>query len=59
MLQSVERAVAVLQALATQPSPRSIVDLAASLGVDRTIIRRILRTLEAEEFVEPAPGAAT
>jgi DNA-binding IclR family transcriptional regulator len=56
VLQSVERAVAVLQALASQPDPRSIVDLAASLGVDRTIVRRILRTLEAEEFVEPAPG---
>ncbi|MCW2697348.1 MAG: IclR family transcriptional regulator [Modestobacter sp.] len=56
MLQSVERTFAVLDVIVHQPDPVSIADLAIQLGVDRTIIHRILRTLQAEEFVEIAPG---
>jgi IclR family acetate operon transcriptional repressor len=56
MLQSVERTFAVLDLIAHDPAPMSIAELGTRLGVDRTIVHRILRTLQSEEFVEVAPG---
>ncbi|WP_319457022.1 MULTISPECIES: IclR family transcriptional regulator [unclassified Mycobacterium] len=56
MLQSVERAFAVLQEVSARATPASAAELAAALGLDKTIVHRILRTLQAEEMVEQVQG---
>jgi DNA-binding IclR family transcriptional regulator len=55
-LQSVARSFAVLEEIAHAPTPVSIPVLAARLGFERTIVHRILRSLQAEKFVEPTRG---
>lgn len=51
MLQSVQRAFTVLDHLAHQP-PLTLAAIVEAVGFDRTIVNRILRTLQAEQFVE-------
>lgn len=55
-LQSVERAFVVLDAIAASVAPRTAAELALAVGIDRTIVHRILRTLLAEEMVEETHG---
>jgi IclR family transcriptional regulator, KDG regulon repressor len=56
MLQSLQRGTAVLDAIASSPQRLSAKDLAARLQLDRTVVHRVLRTLEAEQFVDQADG---
>lgn len=56
LLQSVQRALAVLDAIAHQTAPISVSELAIRMGIDRTIVHRILRTLHAEELVQRVQG---
>lgn len=55
-LQSLQRGLAVLNALAGSPRVRSARELAEATALDRTITHRILRTLELEGLVETVPG---
>lgn len=50
-VQSVRRACAVIRALATGPAPCSTEVLAARLDLDRTVVRRLLATLELDGLV--------
>jgi DNA-binding IclR family transcriptional regulator len=50
-LQSVRRGIGVLDALARSPAALSAREVADSVGLDRTITHRILRTLQVEEMV--------
>ena len=52
ILQSVQRAARVLNELAHRRGPVSVAELAASLGVDRTIVHRLMKTLLGEGLVE-------
>jgi DNA-binding IclR family transcriptional regulator len=56
MLQSLQRGTAVLDAIASSPQRLSAKDLADRLRLDRTVVHRVLRTLEAEQFVDQAGG---
>jgi len=50
-VQSVRRAAAVLRALATGPVPCSTQVVAERVNLDRTVVRRLLRTLEGDGLV--------
>ena len=50
-VQSVRRACAVLRALATGPVPCSTQVVAERVNLDRTVVRRLLRTLESDGLV--------
>ena len=52
VLKSVERAVGVLDLLAESRSPLSVHDLARSAALDRTVVHRLLKTLEASHLVQ-------
>ncbi|HET6951886.1 MAG TPA: helix-turn-helix domain-containing protein [Acidimicrobiales bacterium] len=56
VLQSVQRAVAVMREIARHRRPVSIAELTTALGLERTIVHRIVRTLEGEQLVEAARG---
>src|SRR5438874_49734 len=51
-VQSVDRALTVLQALAVKGSPMSLAVLERELGLHKSIVFRLLRTLESRGFVE-------
>jgi len=51
-VQSVERAVRVLTALATDPLPIGVADLATRLGLSTTSVHRMLTTLAADGWIE-------
>jgi DNA-binding IclR family transcriptional regulator len=51
-VQSVERALTVLQALAAKAAPMSLAALERQLGLHKSILFRLLRTLESSGFVE-------
>jgi DNA-binding IclR family transcriptional regulator len=51
-IQSVDRAVAVLKALAGKPHGCSVIDIAAETRLDRTTVHRLVRTLVASGLVE-------
>src|SRR5919206_658897 len=53
---SVERALALLDALAAYPEGLGVNELARRIGVNASTASRLLATLEAERFVERAPG---
>jgi DNA-binding IclR family transcriptional regulator len=55
-VQSIQRAVAVLDTLSSSTKPLSTREIAALTGLDRTITHRILRTLEAEGLVDAGVG---
>ncbi len=50
-VQSVERAVEVLDALAASPRPQSALDISKRIGLHRTIVHRLLRTLASRQLV--------
>jgi len=56
MLQSLQRGTAVLNVLASVAYRLPAKDIATTLKLDRTVVHRILRTLEAEEFVDEEAG---
>jgi DNA-binding IclR family transcriptional regulator len=56
MLQSVQRAAAVMNEIARHRQPVSIAELASTLRLERTIVHRIIRTLEGEDLVEAVTG---
>lgn len=56
VLQSVERAFAVIDEIVRSGAPLSAAELGVALGMDRTIVHRILRTLQAQEMVEQVRG---
>lgn len=51
-LQSVTRAFDLLRVLTLDPTPLTVAELAARIGLDRTVVLRIVRTLRAEQMVE-------
>jgi DNA-binding IclR family transcriptional regulator len=50
--QTLDRGIRILEHLATAGTAQSIMDIAAGLGLHRSITYRLLRTLEAHELVE-------
>jgi IclR family acetate operon transcriptional repressor len=56
MLQSLQRGTAVLDAIASSPERLSAKDLAGRVDLDRTVVHRVLRTLEFEQFVDEVGG---
>ena len=56
--QTLDRGIRVLELLADAGQPVSIADLAAGLGVHRSIVYRILRTLEDHRLVNRREGGA-
>lgn len=56
--QSVQRALTVLEALATSPSGIGVTELAAALGLNKSTVHRILRALLARGYAERVPGGA-
>lgn len=52
VLQSVQRAARVLDEIARRRGPVTIADIAASLKLDRTIVYRLVKTLEGEALLE-------
>lgn len=54
--QTLDRGVRALEVLAASPQPMSIADLGAELGVHRSIVYRIVRTLEDHHLVSRADG---
>ncbi len=59
VLQSVQRAVRVLDEIAHHRGPITTAEIAAALDLDRTITYRLLRTLQGEELVEAVDGGYT
>jgi DNA-binding IclR family transcriptional regulator len=59
VLQSVQRAAAVMDEVARRRGPVAIGELAATLQLDRTIVYRIVRTLEGEGLLESGNGGYT
>lgn len=55
LLQSVQRAFAVLDILSTGV-PRTVAELTSELGLERTTVQRIVRTLQVEDMVEVVNG---
>jgi IclR family acetate operon transcriptional repressor len=51
MLQTLQRAVAVMDLL-SQHAPVTVAQLSDKLGLERTIVHRLVRTLESEQLVE-------
>ena len=49
--QTLDRGLRILELLAGAPSGRSVAELAADLGVGRTVVYRLLATLEAHQLV--------
>lgn len=57
-MQSVERALDVLNTLSTRRYPQSALEVSKRMGVHRTIVHRLLRTMAARHIVqEVAPGS--
>lgn len=54
--QTLSRGIQVLEALATAGSPLGIDDVAATLGVHRSVAYRLIRTLEAHGLVQRTPA---
>jgi DNA-binding IclR family transcriptional regulator len=52
LVQSVERAVQILDKLAAVKSPVSAADLARASDLDRTVVHRLLKTMEARKLVD-------
>src|SRR3954454_15435733 len=50
--QTLDRGIRILEHLAAAGTPQSIMDIAAGLGLHRSIAYRLLRTLETHELVE-------
>jgi DNA-binding IclR family transcriptional regulator len=55
-LQSVARALRVLEAFGQQPRPLSLAELAVASGLDKSAAQRIAHTLQALGYLEKAPG---
>jgi DNA-binding IclR family transcriptional regulator len=56
LLQSVQRAVAVLEVLAKSSSPLTVRQVAEVTGLDRTVTHRLIRTLESEGLARQESG---
>ena len=56
ILQTVQRAVRILDEIARHSGPVTTGEIASAVNLDRTIAYRLLRTLEGEELVESAGG---
>src|SRR5260370_6151948 len=54
-IQSVDRAAALLKAVATSPRPLTVVELAAQCGLNRSTAWRLLATLDSQGLVERDP----
>ncbi|MFL5952880.1 MAG: IclR family transcriptional regulator [Gaiellaceae bacterium] len=54
-IQSVDRAAALLKAVANSPAPLTVVELAAQCGLNRSTAWRLLATLDAHGLVERDP----
>ncbi|MGX1163686.1 IclR family transcriptional regulator [Arthrobacter sp. SLBN-100] len=54
--QATERVVDILELLASQSTPVSLADVAASLGVHRSVVYRVLRTLTDRRLVHSSNG---
>ena len=54
-IQSVDRAAALLKAVAASPDPLSVVELAAQCGLNRSTAWRLLATLDSQGLVERDP----
>jgi IclR family transcriptional regulator, acetate operon repressor len=55
-VRSVQKAVALLDELARSRRARPAAELAAAVGLDRTVVHRLLRTLKGEGLVREATG---
>jgi DNA-binding IclR family transcriptional regulator len=55
-VQSIQRAIAVLDALSVCVKPMTTREVAVAIGLDRTITHRILKTLEVEGLASSGPG---
>jgi IclR family transcriptional regulator, pca regulon regulatory protein len=56
VLQSVQRAASVLDEVARRKGSVTIGEIASSLNLDRTIVYRLIKTLEGEALLEPSRG---
>lgn len=54
--QTLDRGLRILDLLAVAPGGRSVAELAADLGVGRTVVYRLLTTLEAHQLVRRHPS---
>ena len=54
----VRRAARLLRHIAEGEGMRTMTQAIRALGINRTTLLRLLHTLEAERFIEPAPMAA-
>ena len=54
-IQSVDRAAALLKAVANSPQPQTVVELAAACGLNRSTAWRLLATLDKQGLVERDP----
>ena len=50
--QTLDRGIRILEHLATAGGPQPIADIAAALGLHRSIAYRLVRTLEAHQLVD-------
>lgn len=57
-MQSVERALTLLRAIASADEPLGLAALQRATGLHKTIVFRLLRTLEAHGFIEQDPDTA-
>jgi DNA-binding IclR family transcriptional regulator len=55
IFQSVDRALRLLELVANEPQPKTVRELAALSGYERTMTYRLLSTLEARKFLERDP----
>ena len=55
---SVQRPARLLRHIAECDGVRNMTQAIRALGINRTTLLRLLHTLEAERFIEPAPMAA-
>ncbi|MDO5619781.1 IclR family transcriptional regulator [Kocuria sp.] len=56
--QTLSRGIQILEVLATAGAPLGIDDVAAHLGVHRSVVYRLIRTLEGHGLVQRTPGGA-
>ena len=59
VVQSVDRALDVLLLLQRAPAPVGVADIARTIGLERTVVYRLLRTLRQREMVTESDGAFT
>lgn len=59
LFRSVDRALSLLELVASEPQPKTVRELAALSGYERTMTYRLLSTLEHRKFVERDPLAET